>query len=98
MAEYRITYWRDIPAQVEVFDGAERVKRPLSDRFQALIDAAAMKAGLTDTGEYLEQWRVGAAEAREGSSRDVADRVVEDLEREFPAIRDRALGRGGGSG
>jgi hypothetical protein len=29
----------------------------LSDRFQRAIDAAAMKAGLVGSDEYLEEWR-----------------------------------------
>jgi hypothetical protein len=92
VADYRITYWQDIPSQVEAFEGAERVRRPLSPRFQELIDAAAMQQGLAGTDAYLEGWRLGPVLAREGAPRDVADAVVGELEARFREIRTDALG------
>lgn len=38
-------------------DGGASARVQLSDRFQLAIDAAAVKAGLVDSGEYLEEWR-----------------------------------------
>ena len=91
MADYRITYWQDIPSQVEAFEGAERVRRPLSPRFQELIDAAAMQQGLAGTDAYLEGWRLGPVLAREGAPREVADAVAVELEACFGEIRTDAL-------
>lgn len=92
MAEYRITYWRDIPSQVEAFAGKERVRTPLSGRFQELIDAAAMRQGLIGTDAYLEGWRVGPVMVREGAPRDAAAAVAAELEARFDEIRTTALG------
>lgn len=91
MTEYRITYWKDIPSQVEAFDGAERIRRLLSDRFQELIDAAAMQQGLFGTDSYLESWRAGPVLAREGTPREVAEAVAAEIEATFEDIRAGAL-------
>jgi hypothetical protein len=56
MARYRIVHWREIPALVEADDGDGTVRRPLSPRFQTLIDAVAMQVGATETEAYLEGW------------------------------------------
>jgi len=92
MAEYRITYWHDIPCQVDAFAGAERIRVPLGDRFQALIDAAAMRDGVVGTDAYLERWRVGPVISRAGTPREVAEAVAADLEAQFDQIRAAALG------
>ncbi|PYN51438.1 MAG: hypothetical protein DMD94_25250, partial [Candidatus Rokuibacteriota bacterium] len=46
MATYQIVVWKDVPAMVEARDEAETVTRPLSDRFQQLIDSVAMQLGI----------------------------------------------------
>ncbi len=91
MAQYRITYWKDIPSQVEAFDGTARVRRLLSDRFQELIDAAAMRQGLIGTAAYLEAWRVGPVLPREGSPGEVAAAVAAELDAQFEEIRSTTL-------
>ena len=57
MAELTILYWRDIPAQVIARAGRKAAKRQLPVRFEEAIDRAAMRAGLTGTDAYLDQWR-----------------------------------------
>ena len=59
MAKCIVLYWRDIPAQIVVKAGRRSAKRPLSGRFQEAIDAAAMRAGLAGTDDYLSAWRRG---------------------------------------
>lgn len=93
MAQYRITYWKDIPSQVDAVDGSERVRRPLSDRFQELIDTAAMQQGLFGTDAYLEGWRIGPVMARVGSPGEVAGAVAAEIEATFEDIQAAALGR-----
>jgi hypothetical protein len=93
MAEYRILYWQDIPSMIEAKDDAGAHKVQLSDRFQALIDAAAMRQGLAGTDAYLEQWRRGRRQNREGAADAVAAAVQAELEAEFPAIRAAAMGK-----
>lgn len=57
MGELTVILWRDIPAQVTATDGVATARRELDGRFQKAIDAAAMKAGLVESGAYLEEWR-----------------------------------------
>jgi hypothetical protein len=93
MATYRIVAWKDIPASVEARDDADAVTLPLSERFQALIDAVAMQAGLEADDAYLEHW--GATEGeRAGSAREVGTAIVAELEARFPEFTARAFGRG----
>src|SRR3989337_1141671 len=63
---YQILYWRDIPAQVKVRSGKERLARSLSPRFQEAIDEAAMRARTTGSDDYLEEWRSTEWQSEEG--------------------------------
>jgi hypothetical protein len=83
VATYRITSWRGIPASVEAQDGQGAVTRPLSERFQMLIDSAAMQLGLEGTDAYLEQWEAGPALERTGGAAEVAEAVAAELEDRF---------------
>jgi hypothetical protein len=56
MAQYQILYWRDIPAQIKVFEGSKPVSRPLPESFQQAIDRVAMAEGLIGSDEYLNEW------------------------------------------
>lgn len=87
LSSYQIVYWRDIPAQVKVKAGRTRAARQLSDRFQEAIDAAAMRAKLTGTDEYLAEWRNGEPVEREGEPEAVAEAVVAELEAAYPDER-----------
>ncbi len=84
MAEYRITYWRDIPAMVTARDaGGATAKAALSDRFQEAIDEAAMRAGLAGSDAYLEQWRHGDWEQADGDAAALAPAVAERVEADY---------------
>jgi hypothetical protein len=91
MARYRILHWRDIPSLVEVFDGHRRVDRALSQRFQDLIDAAAMRAGATGTEAYLEGWDVSREMERPGTPEAVAEAVSAEIEAGFEEVLARHL-------
>lgn len=93
MARYSILYWQDIPSVIDASDGETRHKAQLSDRFQHLIDAAAMRQGLAGTDAYLEQWRRGATVARDGSASTVAEAVKAEIETSYDDIKNKALGR-----
>lgn len=95
MARYQILSWNEIPSVVEARDETETVKLQLSDRFQWLIDAVAMRLGLAGTDAYLDQWDHGQEEVRPGSAREVAQSVATELEGRFAEFRDRWLGQGG---
>lgn len=95
MATWEIVAWRDIPAMVEARDGETTVTVPLSDRFQALIDAHAMQLGLHDSDAYIEQWRRLPGGEGPGSAREAAEQVAAELEAGFGelAARVRASAR-----
>ncbi len=59
MARVRIIQWRDLPSLVEAVEGDETVRVPLSQRFQDLIDAVALREGATDGDPDLEGWAPG---------------------------------------
>lgn len=84
MAKYQVMFWKHIPAQVKVWDERGEVKRLLPDRFQAAIDAYAMKDGSTDMDAYLEGWRWSETQERHGSAEDVASAVVTELDAANP--------------
>src|ERR1700756_2170383 len=77
-------YWKHIPSQVKAWDADVEVKRMLPDRFQAAIDAYAMKDGSTDMDAYLEAWRWDDAKERPGSANEVATALVQELDAANP--------------
>ena len=93
MASYQIIAWKDVPAMVEARDGTETVTRQLSDRFQQLIDSAAMRLGLQDQDAYLDLWARGDVQERSGSAAEVADAVAAELEARFAEFIARAFDR-----
>jgi hypothetical protein len=95
LPELTVIYWRDIPAQVTAADGKRSARRELSNRFQLAIDAAAMKAGLVGSDEYLEEWRRESRPCGDDLEREV-EAVAERLEGEFPRERLLAITREGG--
>lgn len=80
MARFQILYWQDVPSLVRAFgdDGAP-VSRQLPDWFQQEIDRRAMEQGLVGSDAYLEQWRWGEAQERDGSVDEVLDAVEREL-------------------
>ncbi len=87
MAKYQVMFWKHIPAHVKAWDEQGEVKRLLPDRFQAAIDAYAMKDGSTEMDAYLEGWRWSEAQERPGSADDVASAVVTELDAANPRSR-----------
>jgi hypothetical protein len=90
--EYQIVYWRDIPAQIKVRGGRERLGRELSERFQKAIDWAAMAAGVTSTDGYLDEWRTSDwralhAEPSAGGLPEAAEQLIHEIETEYPTDR-----------
>ncbi len=91
MATYEIVSWNEIPAAVEARDGAGVVTRPLSERFQALIDTVAMRAGAGSAEAYLEGWMRSESRERPGAALEVADAVAAELEARFGEFAAGAL-------
>ena len=96
MAEKTGVYWRDIPAQVIVKAGRRTAKRQLAERFEQAIDRAAMRAKLTGTDAYLEQWRRGEPVPCGDDLEAEASAAAEALEAEFTPERLRELVANGG--
>jgi hypothetical protein len=93
MATYQIIAWKDVPSMIEARDDAGTVTRPLSDRFQQLIDSVAMRLGLEDQDAYLDLWARGDVQERPGSATEVAEAVAAEIEARFPEIISRAFRR-----
>jgi Virulence factor len=93
MATYQIITWKDVPSMIEARDAAGTVTRPLSDRFQQLIDSVAMQLGLQDQDAYLDLWARGDVQERPGSATEVAEAVAAEIEARFPEIISRAFRR-----
>jgi predicted lipid-binding transport protein (Tim44 family) len=87
MAKYQVMFWKHIPAQVKAWDERGEVKRLLPDRFQAAIDAFAMKDGSTEMDAYLEGWRWGDPQERLGRAEEVATDVVKELDAANPRTK-----------
>ncbi len=79
MAEYQILYWRDLPAQIRVYENGRPRSHKLPDRFQQEIDRVAMAEGLVNTDAYLELWAWSDRMNREGSADEVAKQVIQEL-------------------
>ena len=91
MAEYRITYWREIPSMVTAREGDSTAKSALPDRFQEAIDEAAMRLGMAGSDAYLEQWQHGAWQSAEGAPDAVVAAVAERLDNDYDDARLQTL-------
>lgn len=91
MADLTILYWRDIPTQVVARSGRKNAKAELPKRFMEAVDAAAMRAGLFKSDDYLSEWRRGDPKpCGEDIDKVVADAVAE-IDRTFDAARLRGM-------
>lgn len=95
-AEYRVIHWRDIPAQIKVRNQKQRAGRLLSPRFQVAIDEAAMRAGKAGSDAYMAEWRMSGWQERDEDLEILVERLVVELENDYPAGRLRELVRRGG--
>ena len=87
MTEYQVTRWRELPSMVAARTGDETVKSQLAPRFQEAIDEAAMRLGDTGSDDYLAGWARSPWTEADGSPAEVLDRVVAELDAEWPADR-----------
>ena len=82
MAEYQVLYWREIPAQVRVFEGRKPLSAKMPDRFQEEIDNIAMEEGLEGSDDYLDLWQWTKRLERPGSAPEVLQALLQELEEE----------------
>jgi hypothetical protein len=83
MASYRIIHWKHIPSLVLAWDGDQVERCPLSQRFQDLIDAVAMREGASESDAYLDGWGQGPDLDRPGAAAAVAREVAAEIEAGF---------------
>jgi len=83
MARFQILYWQGIPSQVKAWDDFDEAKVELAPRFAARIDQAAQSQGLTQTDDYLGQWKWSEERERDGTPEEVAQAVKNELESKF---------------
>ena len=95
MPELTVIWWRDIPAQVTAKEGRRSARAQLAERFQEAIDAAAMRAGLIGTDEYLEQWRREGRLCGDDLEVEVTAAAAQ-LEQDYPDERLERLARASG--
>jgi hypothetical protein len=72
-------------------DGPHTVRVPLSQRFQDLIDAVAMREGASESEAYLEGWAPGPEAERPGDAETVAREVAAELEAGFQDLVTRRM-------
>jgi hypothetical protein len=82
MASYQVLYWHTIPVQVRAQDENGRASKEMPKRFMGAVEKASMEAGLTDDDAYLNVYRWGEQQEREGSAGEVAEAVVAELDAE----------------
>src|SRR4051795_111950 len=87
VTEYQVTSWRDLPSMVVARNGDDVTKSQLAPRFQEAIDEAAMRLGDTGSDDYLAGWTRSEWTQAEGTTTEVADRVVAELEEQWTAER-----------
>jgi Virulence factor len=81
MALYQILYWRDIPAQIKIFEGSKPVSHILPDSFQQAIDRVAMAEGLIGSDEYLNEWHWSPKMERPGTTGEVLEALLLEIEK-----------------
>ena len=92
MATYQVTYWQEIPSQVDAKEAGQKPhKIMLSQRFQELIDIVATKRKLDSSDEYISQWSKGDKIEKPGSPQEVAQAIAAELEAQYDEIRVKAL-------
>ncbi len=111
MAKLTTVYWRDIPAQVIAKperksgrrsapgSGPSPIKKELNIRFQEAIDRAAMRAGLSDSENYLEEWRRDTRDCTSEENENLVlavDQIIESIENEYSDELLQSLATAGG--
>lgn len=84
MTEYQIIYWRDVPVQVRVRQGRERVSQLLPERFQAAAKRAAYR-GRAITGEaYMSAWNSTPWQNHTATFDEALATIVAAVEADYP--------------
>ena len=93
MARVQVLCWMEIPSVVEARAEGKVHKEQLSQRFQELIDLAAMRRKLAGTDAYLEEWNRLAPEERPGTAAEAAKAAAAEIEQRYETLRAAVLAR-----
>ena len=80
----RILYWKEIPLQVEVVFGGDKLSSQLDNRFQEGADAIAMFENSYGSDDYLNGFIWGEAFLVQGEINNVLNDTVNRLNEKFP--------------
>lgn len=69
--QYQIIYWRDIPVQLRVQQGRNRLSHKLPEVFQKTVYRAAFRAKAITGDAYQESWRAEGWFRFEGNTGDL---------------------------
>ena len=84
MARIRVLYWKEIPVQVQVEAGGDRVSEMLDHRFQEAVDAVAMFEGSMGSDAYLDGWEWMDHGRASGNPRELAQDLAGKFNRDLP--------------
>ena len=84
VARIRVLYWKEIPVQVQVETGGDRVSQMLDHRFQEAVDAVAMFEGSMGSDAYLEGWEWMDHGRAPGNPRQLAQDLAGRFNRGLP--------------
>lgn len=93
MAQYRILSWHGIPTGVRAWDADGEVRESLPQRFQVAVDAVATTTGRIGTQAYLAGWQWGAVKQQEGTAREVARAIADELVDAYSPDRVKSMRR-----
>ena len=91
MTKIFILSWEDIPTVIEARDSNGIEKVELSKRFSELVDLIAMKKGLVETDEYLQNWKKKRITSSEKTAKEVVLELSEFYESKYEDIKLNAL-------
>ena len=80
----RILYWKEIPLQIEVESGGNRVSKQLDNRFQEGVDAIAMFENNYGTEVYLNGFQWGERFSLAGETNNILNDIVNKFNTKFP--------------
>ena len=91
MSSVQIIYWHEFPSQVQGRDESGLVRVDLPERFNKVINSAAIAAGKTEEDAYMMGWRRSRRKNHPGSALEAAEAVAAELAEAFPMDRLREM-------
>ncbi|MGI9388195.1 MAG: virulence factor [Methyloligellaceae bacterium] len=93
MTTLTLLCWQEIPSLVEAKDESGAHKVQLSQKFQDLIDLAAMKRGLGGSDDYLLHWQKEKYPDSDAEAKPAAEALAAEIEAKYDQILSDALAK-----